>query len=126
MVVGGAMKMRDNNDVELENMEAEESRVMLLVHDLKPPFLDGRETHTKQTQPVQVVRDPTSDIATLAKKGSAILKYVREKQERASMREKFWEIAGSKMGNVIKQTSGKQEATTTEIEVDYKAASQYA
>jgi len=25
---------------------------MLLVHDLKPPFLDGRETFTKQTKPV--------------------------------------------------------------------------
>jgi len=25
---------------------------MVVVHDLKPPFLDGRETFTKQTQPV--------------------------------------------------------------------------
>jgi pre-mRNA-splicing factor ATP-dependent RNA helicase DHX38/PRP16 len=36
---------------------------MLLVHDIKPPFLDGREAFTKQIQPVQVVRDPTSDFA---------------------------------------------------------------
>jgi pre-mRNA-splicing factor ATP-dependent RNA helicase DHX38/PRP16 len=73
-------------------MESEQCRVMLMVHDLKPPFLDGRENFTTQTKPVQVVRDPTSDFAILAKKGSAILKYVRDKKERAAMREKFWEI----------------------------------
>lgn len=41
------MRLRDNTDMELENMETEESRVMLLVHDLRPPFLDGRETFTR-------------------------------------------------------------------------------
>ena len=46
MVTSGAMKMKDNTEVELENMESEQ-RVMLLVHDLKPPFLDGRENFTK-------------------------------------------------------------------------------
>ena len=52
LVTSGAIKMKDNTAVELENMEAEESRVLLMVHDIKPPFLDGRETYTKQTQPV--------------------------------------------------------------------------
>ncbi len=46
LVTSGAMKIKDNADVELENMESEQ-RVMLLVHDLKPPFLDGRENFTK-------------------------------------------------------------------------------
>ena len=35
--------MKDNTDVELENMENEQTRVMLLVHDLKPPFLNGKK-----------------------------------------------------------------------------------
>lgn len=85
MITSGAMRMKDNTEVELENMESEQ-RVMLMVHDLKPPFLDGRETFTKQTKPVQVVRDPTSDFAVLAKKGSSILKFVRDKKERSTMR----------------------------------------
>jgi pre-mRNA-splicing factor ATP-dependent RNA helicase DHX38/PRP16 len=46
LMTSGAMKIKDNADVELENMESEQ-RVMLLVHDLKPPFLDGRENFTK-------------------------------------------------------------------------------
>jgi pre-mRNA-splicing factor ATP-dependent RNA helicase DHX38/PRP16 len=49
MITSGALKMKDNVETELENMESEEQRVMVIVHDLKPPFLDGRETFTKQT-----------------------------------------------------------------------------
>jgi len=55
---------------------------MLLVHDIKPVFLDGSATFTKQTKPVQVVRDPTSDFAVLAKKGSAVLRFLRERADR--------------------------------------------
>ena len=47
LVTSGALKMKNNTDIELENMENEQTRVMLLVHDLKPPFLDGRENFTK-------------------------------------------------------------------------------
>jgi len=43
--------------------EEEEKRVILMVHDIKPPFLDGRIVFTTQTSSVQVVRDPTSDFA---------------------------------------------------------------
>ena len=32
----------------------EETRVHLLVHDLQPPFLDGRVVFTKQADPVRV------------------------------------------------------------------------
>lgn len=38
-----------NDDLE---MEAEEERVTLIVHDIKPPFLDGRTVFTKQIEPV--------------------------------------------------------------------------
>lgn len=51
MVNSGALKLKNNSDIYNQNnvdeMENEESRVMLLVHDLKPPFLDGRETYTR-------------------------------------------------------------------------------
>lgn len=44
-------------------IETDEERVILMVHDIKPPFLDGRIVFTKQTDPIQVVKDPTSDFA---------------------------------------------------------------
>ena len=63
MKIGGAIKGHATNaaDQELENMEMEEERVNLLVHDIKPPFLDGRIVFTKQLTTVSVVKDQTSD-----------------------------------------------------------------
>ena len=46
----------------------EDTRVRLMVHNMKPPFLDGRVSFTKQKEAVCVVKDPTSDMATLARK----------------------------------------------------------
>ena len=53
-----------------------------MVHDIKPPFLDGRLVLSKQSQPVVPVRDPTSDMAIIAKKGSQLMREMREKRER--------------------------------------------
>lgn len=110
-----------------------------MVHDIKPPFLDGRIVFTNQTEPVQVVRDPTSDFAQLAKKGSAIMRFIREREDRTKMREKFWDLAGSKLGNLLKinKEAEKQENAVGPVkmdalqpaqdeEIDYKAESQYA
>jgi pre-mRNA-splicing factor ATP-dependent RNA helicase DHX38/PRP16 len=44
MMIGGAMKREKE---ELEDMEDDEERVTLMVHDIKPPFLDGRIVFTK-------------------------------------------------------------------------------
>ena len=35
-----------------DDLEMEEERVTLIVHDIKPPFLDGRTVFTKQIEPV--------------------------------------------------------------------------
>ena len=48
-----------------------------MVHDLKPPFLDGNTVYTTQTSKIQVVKDPLSDMANLAKKGSVVVKDYR-------------------------------------------------
>ena len=61
---------------------------MLLVHDLKPPFLDGNTVYTTQSSQIQVVKDPLSDMAILAKKGSVVLKEYREKNERQRVKQK--------------------------------------
>ena len=71
MIIGGAMHRERE---ELEDMEEEEDRVILMVHDIKPPFLDGRIVFTKQVEAVQVVRDTTSDFVQISKKGSSVLK----------------------------------------------------
>ena len=64
----------------------EESRVHLLVHDLKPPFLDGRLTFTKQLDPINPIKDPTSDLAVFAKKGSLLVTERRAQKEREKVR----------------------------------------
>lgn len=142
MVQSGAMNHSDNYRVDLN--EEDEDRVVLMIHDIKPPFLDGRITFTTQAEAVQIVRDPNSDFAKLSKKGSNILKHIRERNDKTKMRERFWELAGSKMGNLMKidqkktreeeqKLSGMKdevEEDKTVIkddgEVDYKGSNQYA
>ncbi len=66
----------------LEDEDHDQNRVMLMVHDLKPPFLDGNIAYTTQMSQIQVVKDPLSDMAILAKKGSTVVKEYRERNER--------------------------------------------
>lgn len=49
--------------VDTDFEDDQEARVHLLVHNSKPPFLDGRIVFTKQQEPVLSVKDPTSDLA---------------------------------------------------------------
>lgn len=79
MLTSGIFKV---NDIKVDFNEDEDSRVVLMVHDIKPPFLTGKSVTTKQEDTIQVVKDPTSDFAILAKKGSAVLKNVRERNDR--------------------------------------------
>lgn len=75
-------------------------RTMLLVHDTRPPFLDGRVIFTKQAEAVMPLRDPTSDLAVIAKSGSKLVKEIRDKKNEGKSRQRFWEVAGSKMGKI--------------------------
>eukprot|EP00981_Chlorochromonas_danica_P005586 scaffold1159_cov160-Ochromonas_danica.AAC.8 len=79
----------------------EENRVNLLVHHVKPPFLDAKQSFSMTQSAVSVVKDPTSDMAITARKGSELLRVVREKKEMMKMRQRFWELGGSKMGQII-------------------------
>ena len=53
MLTSGVMRVRE---VDLDFETEEENRVVLLVHDTKPPFLDGRVVFTKQAEPVMPVK----------------------------------------------------------------------
>jgi pre-mRNA-splicing factor ATP-dependent RNA helicase DHX38/PRP16 len=50
--------------------DEEDQRIRLNVHVTKPPFVDGRVTFSKQLSTVPVVKEPTSDMAILSRKGA--------------------------------------------------------
>ncbi|KAJ1988748.1 Pre-mRNA-splicing factor ATP-dependent RNA helicase PRP16 [Coemansia spiralis] len=84
--------------------DADKNRIHLLVHDLKPPFLDGTVL-TKQLDPVKTVVDPTSDLAVFARKGSALVRELREKRERMKATRDAVNMAGTMLGNVMGVTT---------------------
>lgn len=88
-------------EAQLEFDNEEDNRVTLIVHHVKPPFLDGRMNFSMQQTTVSVVKDASSDMVLNSKKGSILLREVREKKEMMKMRQRFWELGGSKMGNLI-------------------------
>lgn len=72
-----------------------------VVTDTKPPFLDGRIVFTKQAEPVMPIKDPTSDMAIISRKGSNLVREIHEKQSMNKSRQRFWELAGSKLGDIL-------------------------
>ena len=87
--------------VDLDFEDESESTVHVIVHDLKPPFLDGRTVFTKLLDPINPIRDPTSDMAIFAKKGSALVKEKREQAERAKAAMKLAALGGTALGNIM-------------------------
>lgn len=87
--------------VDLDFEDESESTVHVMVHDLKPPFLDGRTVFTKQLEPINPIRDPTSDMAVFSKKGSALVKEKREQAERAKAAAKIAGLSGTSLGNIM-------------------------
>ena len=73
-------------------------RISHLTHGV---FADGRIVFTKQQEPVIPIKDPTSDMAMISKKGSRLVKVHREQVERKKAAKKEWELAGSKLGNLL-------------------------
>ena len=96
-------------DVDLNVTTEDDTRVTLLVHQVKPPFLDGRASFSTVREAVPTVRDATSDFAKIAREGSATLRYLREKKEKGSMRQKFWELGGTRMGDAMGVKEGQEE-----------------
>lgn len=85
MVNSGVFKLSGG---QMEDNDCEENRVMLMVHDLKPPFLDGNTIYTNQIAQIEVVKNTNSDMAILAKKGSVVVKEYRERAEKQKIKNK--------------------------------------
>lgn len=77
-------------DLDFDFEDENEAKVHVLVHDLKPPFLDGRMVFTKQLEPINPLRDPTSDLAVFARKGSALVREKRAQAERQKVYYRFY------------------------------------
>lgn len=45
-----------------------------------------------------LLRDPTSDMAIVARKGSHLVRVYREQKERKKAQKKHWELGGTKIG----------------------------
>ncbi|KAK1710145.1 LOW QUALITY PROTEIN: helicase associated domain-containing protein [Colletotrichum lupini] len=98
MLVSGVAQRRDMG-ADFDDEEA--TRVHLLVHDLRPPFLDGRTIFTKQLEPVPAVRDYQSDMAVFSRKGSKVVKESRQQRERQRQAQEATSMAGTALGNLM-------------------------
>ena len=129
--------------VDTDFVAEEEGKVHLLIRNLRPPFLDGRTVFTKQTDPIVPIRDPQSDMAVISRKGSKLARDRRQLREHLKGQGKYWEVAGTALGNVmglVKGEDGKEApagaaaapekqggaAGAETEEEDYTANSQFA
>jgi pre-mRNA-splicing factor ATP-dependent RNA helicase DHX38/PRP16 len=94
------------------------TRVHILVHDLKPPFLDGKTVFTKQVEPVPAVRDPQSDMAVFSRRGSTVVKERRQRKERQKQAQEATNAAGTALGNImgVKEDDGDSAAPVPDEE----------
>lgn len=99
MLTSGVAQRRDLGQDFEDDMEA--NRVHLLVHDLRPPFLDGRTVFTKQLDPIPAVRDAQSDMAVFSRKGSKVVMERRHQRERARQAQQTTNVAGTALGNLM-------------------------
>lgn len=126
MLTSGVAQRRDFDDDFMPEDE-EGTRVHLLVHDLRPPFLDGRTIFTKQLEPVSAVRDPQSDMAVFSRKGSKVVRERRQQRERQKQAQEATTMAGTALGNLIgiREDEG-DSAVAAPVEDAYKGGNKFA
>ncbi|KAI9806892.1 MAG: DEAH-box RNA helicase prp16 [Piccolia ochrophora] len=126
MLTSGVAQRRHFDDGGAADDE-EDTRVHLLVHDLKPPFLDGRTVFTKQLEPVPAVKDPQSDMAVFSRKGSLVVKEKRQQKERQKQAQEATNVAGTALGNLmgVKEDEG-DSAAPAPGESDTRGGSKFA
>lgn len=125
MLQSGVAQRRHYDD-DFEDDE-ESMRVHILVHDLKPPFLDGKTVFTKQIDPVPAVRDPQSDMAVFSRRGSRVVKEKRQQKERQKHAQEATSSKGTTLGNImgVKEDDADSAAPMPEEE-ERKGGSKFA
>jgi pre-mRNA-splicing factor ATP-dependent RNA helicase DHX38/PRP16 len=126
-MLGSGVAQRRDYAADFQDDDDEGVRVHLLVHDLKPPFLDGKTIFTKQLEPVPAVRDPQSDMAVFSRKGSKVVKEKRQQKERQKQAQQATNLAGTALGNLmgVKEDEG-DSAAPAPGEESYKGGSKFA
>lgn len=121
MLTSGVAQRRDYGD-DFRPEDEEGTRVHLLVHDLRPPFLDGRTIFTKQLEPISAIRDPQSDMAVFSRKGSKVVRDRRQQRERQKQAQEATNMAGTALGNLmgVKEDEG-DSAVAAPVEDVYKS-----
>lgn len=127
MLTSGLFKI---NNIRMDLEEDDDKRVVLMLHDIKPPFLEGKRINMNKNEQIQIVRDPLSEMAQFAKRGSHIIAQMRERTDKTKMRERFWELAGSRLGDILNVKQRDDETETVQLDeegnFDYKRSNQYA
>ena len=126
-MLGSGVAQRRDYDYGGFDDDEEATRVHLLVHDLKPPFLDGRKVFTKQLEPISAIRDPQSDMAVFSRKGSRVVKEKRQQKERQKQAQEATKMTGTALGNImgVKDDEG-DSAAAAPGEEDNKGGSKFA
>nr|CAB3237896.1 pre-mRNA-splicing factor ATP-dependent RNA helicase PRP16 [Phallusia mammillata] len=112
---------------EIDLNEQAGARVHLFVHNIVPPFLDGRIVFTKQFEPVVPLRDNTCDMAVVSRNGSLLVRKFREQKERKKAQHKDWELAGTNLGNIlgVKKKDDREDPSMGES-TDFKSSQRFA
>ncbi|KAJ5656814.1 hypothetical protein N7507_008764 [Penicillium longicatenatum] len=120
MLTSGIAQRR-NMESDFMPDDEEATRVHLLVHDLRPPFLDGRTIFTQQLEPISAIRDPQSDMAVFSRKGSKVVRERRQQRERQKQAQEATNMAGTALGNLmgVKEDEG-DSAVAMPVEEVYK------
>ena len=87
MITSGVVEKFNYNYQLYDDEDDEENKLLIQVNDIKPEFLSGYTILSKQNQKIEIVKDPLSDISRMAKRGSNILRYIREKKEATKYQE---------------------------------------
>ncbi|KAG6053241.1 hypothetical protein E4U17_004903 [Claviceps sp. LM77 group G4] len=115
MLVSGVAQRRDTA-ADFDDEEA--TRVHMLVHDLRPPFLDGKTIFTKQLEPVPAVRDYQSDMAVFSRKGSKVVREARQQNERQKQAQQATSMAGTALGNIMGAKDNDEDSALPETSAE--------
>jgi pre-mRNA-splicing factor ATP-dependent RNA helicase DHX38/PRP16 len=103
----------------LEDQDHQISSVQLIVHEKYPPFIEdifGKNPSEKDKfntvkiesvsfDPIQPVKDPTSDMAQIARKGSQLVIEMKAKREQNKIMKKLVADDSSLLGNILGKRS---------------------
>ena len=124
MLLSGVARKTANVEDDLN--EEVENRVNILVRNILPPFLDGRIVFTKQFEPVVPVKDPTCDMAVTARKGCLSVRRFREEVEKRKNQLKSWEVAGTRIGDIMGIQKKPEEQAETDESFNFKDSQKFA